>query len=206
MTNGTEKYISTVQYLSKLYDTFNSAFFGGELVKPVITVQQCARNKYNGWWTVKRTWFENKEDSGEYELNISAQFLDRSIVEIAATLLHEMCHQYASANGIQDCSRSGTYHNTQYKRIAESHGLTVQKAPSIGWSVTELGEHAQAIVSGFVQENPETLIYRSQVFKVQKVKSSSTRKYVCPCCGMSVRATKTVNIMCADCNQIMDEE
>lgn len=28
---------------------------------------------------------------------------------------------------------------------------------------------------------------------------SSTRKYVCPCCGMSVRATRTVRIACRFC-------
>ena len=32
-------------------------------------------------------------------------------------------------------------------------------------------------------------------------KKSSTRKYICPCCGMSVRATRTVNIACLDCNE-----
>ena len=31
-------------------------------------------------------------------------------------------------------------------------------------------------------------------------KPSSTRKYICPCCGMSVRATRSVNIGCLDCD------
>ncbi|NCE66028.1 hypothetical protein D1159_15940, partial [Pseudoflavonifractor sp. 524-17] len=33
---------------------------------------------------------------------------------------------------------------------------------------------------------------------------SSTRKYICPCCGNSVRATKTVNIACLDCDTQME--
>ena len=36
-------------------------------------------------------------------------------------------------------------------------------------------------------------------------KPSSSRKYVCPCCGMSVRATRTVRIACMDCKQQMIE-
>ena len=32
-------------------------------------------------------------------------------------------------------------------------------------------------------------------------KKSSTRKYICPCCGMSVRATRFVNVVCLDCNE-----
>ena len=36
-------------------------------------------------------------------------------------------------------------------------------------------------------------------------RTSSTRKYVCPCCGMSVRATRTVRVACIDCNEQMIE-
>ena len=36
---------------------------------------------------------------------------------------------------------------------------------------------------------------------------SSTRKYICPCCGNSFRATKDINVMCLDCNeQFVKEE
>ena len=34
-------------------------------------------------------------------------------------------------------------------------------------------------------------------------KKSSTRKYICPCCGMSVRATRFVNVACLDCNETL---
>ena len=37
----------------------------------------------------------------------------------------------------------------------------------------------------------------------QPPKTSSTRKYLCPCCGNSVRATKAVNIACLDCAEQM---
>ncbi len=36
-------------------------------------------------------------------------------------------------------------------------------------------------------------------------KPSSTRKYICPHCGMSVRATKEVRIMCVDCMEVMEK-
>lgn len=52
MINGTEKYIETVKYLVKLYDYCNEKLFGGELSRPVITVQRDERNKTNGWWSV----------------------------------------------------------------------------------------------------------------------------------------------------------
>lgn len=33
--------------------------------------------------------------------------------------------------------------------------------------------------------------------------NSHSIKYVCPCCGNSVRATKVVRIKCADCDMMM---
>ena len=34
-------------------------------------------------------------------------------------------------------------------------------------------------------------------------KKSSTRKYICQHCGISVRATKDVDIICGDCMDVM---
>lgn len=206
MQNGTEKYIETVAYLGKLYDFANEKLFNGELKKPVITVQRDERNKTNGWWSVGKVWREDAEDEGEHELNMTAQQLNRPIEQIAATLIHEMCHQFAGVNNMQDCSRSGTYHNKLFKKIAETHGLKVECVPQIGWSHTELTEETAAMINEFVAENPATVIYRLPVVKGQTVKTSSTRKYVCPICGQSVRATKQVNIICADCDAPMQEE
>ena len=206
MQNGTEKYIETVAYLGKLYDFANERLFNGELKKPVITVQRDERNKTNGWWSVGKVWQENAEDEGEHELNMTAQQLNRPIGQIAATLIHEMCHQFASVNNMQDCSRSGTYHNKLFKKIAETHGLKVECVPQIGWSHTELTEETAAMINAFVAENPATVIYRLPVVKGQTVKTSSTRKYICPICGQSVRATKQVNIICADCDAPMQGE
>lgn len=117
MKNGTEKYIETVNYLAKLYDYCNTKLFGGELVRPVITVQRDERNKTNGWWSVKKVWKENDKDEGEHELNMTAQQLNRPINQIAATMIHEMCHQYASVHNMQDTSRAGNYHNKLFKKI-----------------------------------------------------------------------------------------
>lgn len=231
MKNGTEKYIETVQYFARLYDFCNDRLFEGKLKKPVITVQCDERNKTLGWWSVKKVWKwtekapANCADCGEdrdscsdflncfqfveceeHELNLTAQQLNRPFPEIAATMIHEQCHQYACLNNIKDTSRGGVYHNKQYKKIAEEHGLKVACVKTIGWSDTYLTEATSALISEFVKDNPVDIIYRLPVLKGQSVKSSSTRKYVCPVCGNSVRATKEVHILCADCNQIMSEE
>ncbi len=206
MKNGTDRYIETVAYLGKLYDYANGKLFGGELVKPVITVQTDERNKTNGWWSCGKVWRESAEDEGEHELNMTAQQLNRPIGEIAATLIHEMCHQYATVHDMKDTSRSGNYHNKLFKKIAETHGLHVECVAKIGWSYTTLTDETAAMIAEFTAENPPTVIYRLPIMKSQITKNTSTRKYVCPVCGQSVRATKRVNIICADCNALMQEE
>ena len=229
MENGTAKYIETVKYLERLYDYCNEKLFNNELEKPVITVQLDSKNKAYGWFTSAKVWkWQNripaglpvKSKYGEYvsdspsvidceahEINITAQGLNRPIYELAATMIHEMCHQYASVRNIQDTSRSGSYHNKLYRRIAETHGLTVECVKTSGWSYTELTDESKKFIDNFLAECPEfKVIYRLPFMKGQAVRNTSTRKYLCPVCGNSVRATKEVHVLCVDCNKLMQEE
>ena len=127
----------------------------------------------------------------------------------------EMVHYYNYINGIQDCSRGNTYHNKRFKAAAEARGLTVAHSERYGWSHTSPADK----LLDFVLENGLTdiLISRNEFTGFQITgtgahsgtgitpprKTSSTRKYICPCCGMSVRATRSVNIACLDCEEQM---
>lgn len=39
---------------------------------------------------------------------------------------------------------------------------------------------------------------------IKPVRKCSTRKYICPNCNMSVRATKYVYIICGNCMEVME--
>lgn len=231
--NGTERYIETVAYLGKLYDYLNEKIFRNDLAKPVITIQLDVKNKVDGWMTREKVWkwkdevvancatceysdcprdgsiyknckeFVERED---YELNITAQDLDRPIKEIAGTLLHELCHQYAIAHKLRDCSRSGKYHNKTFRWISERHGLNCKYDSKTGFSETIVTIETEKLIADFIKENGENLMYRLPVMKGQVVKSCNVRKYVCPICGNSCRATKQINIMCLDCKSAMQIE
>lgn len=204
--NPTERLIETVSYLEQLFDYCNAKMFGGELVKPVITVQRDERNKTYGWFSTKPVWFDGADDkNGAHEINITAQQLNRGMDGIAATMIHEQCHLYAHMHNMQDCSRGGTYHNKLFAKIAGDHGLVVKQVKTYGWSYTELTEASKALIAKWVKDNPSNMLYRLPCFASVKGRSSSTRKYECPTCGMSVRATKEVHLICADCQQIMQE-
>lgn len=41
--------------------------------------------------------------------------------------------------------------------------------------------------------------------KGKKASKQSSRKYVCPCCGLIIRATKEVRVECIDCGMEFEE-
>ncbi len=202
-------------YLNKVFDLLNEAFFENALSRPTITIQSTPK-AYGHFTLNKDTWVSTL--GGTHEINIGAGTLARPIEDVCATMLHEMIHLFNHESGIQDCSRGNTYHNKRFKQAAESHGLSVEHSDKYGWSHTSPTEE----LLDFVIENGLTdiLINRNDGMSFYTGKTgthsggtdipkppriSSTRKYICPCCGMSVRATRTVRIACMDCGEQMIE-
>lgn len=195
-------------YLSKVFDLLNAEFFESTLSKPTITIQSTPK-AYGHFSLRNDTWISKK--GATHEINIGAGTLARPIEDICATLLHEMVHYFNFVNGIQDCSRGGTYHNRRFRDSAITHGLLVEHHDKYGWTITTPSDH----LLQFCLDNDLTdiLINRNEYGGCWVTgtgthapappptgdKTSSTRKYICPCCGNSVRATKTVNIGCLDC-------
>ena len=202
-----------VGYLEKMYRELNNDFFGGELEEPIITIQDTP-NVY-GHISVKKIW--TVKDTTRYELNIGAGTLNRPIEDIVATLLHEMVHIYNLMHDIKDTSRNNTYHNKKFKTKAEEVGLIIGHHYKIGYSVTSPSDSLILYIAEKPWEN--ILINRNIKLHIGDFdnapdndnhshstngkKRSSTRKYICPACGISVRATKKVSIMCVDCQELM---
>ena len=150
------------------------------------------------------------------EINLGAGTLSRPIEEVAATLLHEMVHYFNDLHGIKDCSRGNTYHNKNFRDAAQARGLQIEHHPTYGWSITKPGDELLKLcldydlrdirltrVDGFFARmgGSGTHDGSSSVGTKTPVKKSSSRKYVCPCCGMSIRATREVRVKCMDCDE-----
>ena len=191
-------------FLEDAYDILNIHLFGGELPRAVITVQSSP--KAYGHFTKYDAWHDGAD--GYREINLGAETLDRPIENVIATLVHEQSHYFNDIHGIVDVSRSGTYHNRKFKETAEAHGLIIEYNPKIGYSVTT---PSPALIA-FIEEQGWTGISLARNGGLGASggaagkKKSSTRKYVCPVCGTSVRATKFVNIGCLDCQTVMELE
>jgi len=186
------------------FNKLNDTYFGGELEKVIITLEEGYKKGAYGWIRTVRDWKQGKEE--RYHINISSDYLDRNINDIVATLLHEMCHLYALQNDIKDTSRSGIYHNKRFAEIAKGHGLEVAEESNIGYRT-----FCSEGLKQWCKDNcPITEI---RVCKKKESKKGgegkakqSSRKYICPCCGLIVRATKECHIKCMECNKEMKIE
>ena len=198
-------------YLNKIFDLLNAEFFESELSRPTITIQSTPK-AYGHFSLREDTWVSTLGET--HEINIGAGTLSRPIEEVAATLLHEMVHYWNYIHGIQDCSRGNTYHNRKFKAAAEAHGLLVEHHEKYGWTLTKPSDELLNFVLKY--DLTDILLNRNDFggfqitgtgthsgadFGATLPRKSSTRKYVCPCCGMIVRATRNVNVACLDCEE-----
>ena len=199
-------------YLNKVFDLLNAEFFENALSRPTITIQSTPK-AYGHFSLREDTWVSKV--GGTHEINIGAGTLSRPIEEVAATLLHEMVHYYNHVHGIQDCSRGNTYHNRKFKDAAEERGLIVTHSDKYGWSHTSPSDRLLEFI--MANDLTDILLNRNEFggFRITGTgthsgtptvvglppRTSSSRKYMCPCCGMSVRATRAVNIDCLDCDE-----
>lgn len=206
--NSTLKNVITE--LEDLFEVFNDKYFNSELCRPVITVSPDSKGGVLGWCTAYKAWKEKEEGEGYYEINICAEYLARPFEEVAGTMLHEMVHLYNVQNGVKDTSRAGTYHNKEYKKAAEAHGLNCEKDEKYGWTVTSLTDDAKQETINYMSfiGKDSFSIYREALTKEKKEggKKGNSIKYVCPCCGAIIRATKKVRVICADCNVEFESE
>lgn len=209
----TVKTSRTAGYLEKMFRVLNEHYFNNEIEEPIITIQSTPRAY--GHVTVSKSW--HRADGGKrHEMNIGAGTIDRPIECVVATVLHEMCHLYNIQNGVKDCSRGGVYHNKRFKLAAEARDLAISYDSKIGWSITEPTE---ALIDFIIsQQWDDVMMGRADGYTARGTgtaqpgaapsggkRPSSTRKVICPRCGQSVRATRSVNIICGDCLEKMIE-
>ena len=95
--------------------------------------------------------------------------------------------------------------------MAEAHGLEVEHHPKYGWTITSPGIDLLDFIEAQGWQDLQMVEGVSLLDVLGTLpkggggtkKPSSTRKYICPKCGNSCRATKTINIICGDCMEKM---
>jgi predicted SprT family Zn-dependent metalloprotease len=208
---------SAIDELQRMFRLLNKTYFNGELERPVIAILTDTTSGAYGWISVNKVW-SSKDNAWFREINLCAEHLNRPVELVITTLMHEMCHLLNIQRGVQDTSRGGTYHNQKFKEVAESRGLVVGKSDKYGFCITTPSDAFADLVKQncragcFKLERAKT--YRDGTPKVTTTGADgkektvtrtkqSSRKYICAKCGVTVRATKEVNIVCGDCGTTM---
>ena len=75
-----------------MFDLLNEHFYQNELIRPAITVSSDNGRGAYGWCSIYEIWQGANE--AHREINITAEYINRPIGEVAATMLHEMAHLY----------------------------------------------------------------------------------------------------------------
>lgn len=204
----TEFYTKAVTELKNIYDNLNRDYYDNKLPEIVITIQSSPKGKSYGWFSPDRWGIETDKEKAFDEINISAEYLSRPIENIISTMQHEMVHLYCAINDIKDTSNNNVYHNKKFKEEAEQRGLSIEKAQTIGWSVTTPTEEFIEYIKGLSVSEEAFKFFRKMPLGKEKVKKTTkkTTKYTCPCCEVSVRGEPELEIECKKCGVLMESK
>lgn len=191
----------TIIELNKIFKILNGKFFEGKLIEPVILIQGKVKKHTMGTCSNNAIWQKKDiEENKKYEITLSGKYLNRSFEEIVGTLIHEMVHLHCSLNEIKDTSNNCVYHNKKFKQEAESRGLKIERAKTIGWSVTTLTDPTKNLVKTLNIDKKAFEYWRNSI----SIKSDKPKvviyKYQCPC-GVKLFSTKELNVICGECNK-----
>jgi hypothetical protein len=134
--------------------------------------------------------------------------------DVLVTLLHEACHVYAQANGVQDTSREGRYHNRRFGELAVAIGLTVVRNPVIGHETPGLVPWARETYADLLAELEDGLVLAREPATMAKspgggvggdvgvsaaaaIGSASSSRYVFACCNCAGARSNKVTIRIA---------
>lgn len=77
-----------------------------------------------------------------------------------------------------------------------------------GWTVTTLAPEAEAWIKetiGKASINASRLQEFGTTKGVSKKSKNRSIKYVCPCCGTIIQATREVNVICGNCGEPFEQ-
>lgn len=120
----------------------------------------------------------------------------RMLIDILAQIIQIMIKPL----GIRASNR-GVYFNKNVAKYFHKYGIKTIKG-KYGFEPVDCDEKYIKELSQYEYGNGNITLYLpSNNLAKNGRKPSSTRKYICPCCGNSFRATKNINVLCIDCNE-----
>lgn len=214
-TTNMARVIGQIQTMAR---KINERWFNNELnINECIWTVSSQPTSY-GFFTPYNSYKIFDKVQGEKEavqISLGSETVNRPIENVIATMIHEMTHWYNFIHGVKDVSRGNRYHNKNFKKEAEKHGIHIEYDSVIGFSVTTPTEE---LIDWIIEEAFEELRLQEKSYTslitiggtsgtTTTVRPKSNNiKLVCPCCGQIARTTNPNHkIGCWDCMKQMIE-
>ena len=203
----------TFNALQTAYTFFNTELFGGKLPNCIILLHR-KKGAHGYYWAERFGTRDTKSKIDEIALNPTSM-RDRDDRTTLSTLVHEMCHLEQQHFGKPG---KGAYHNKEWGDMMRRVGLEPVNAadkrkPPLGTKVTH------TIVEGGVFDTAcATLLksglslpYSERRFTVEektraRAKRASKTKFTCPSCDAACWGKPTLQVICAECEELMEAE
>jgi len=203
--SANDTFQDTLIKVIQIFDFINQEMFQSELPEILITIESDKKKgKVAGWYQGKTYWKHENESIAQ--INICAERLRNTWLEISETILHEAVHFYCYLHGTP---ARNNYHNLVFKETAESFGLVVQKT-SNGWSRTMLNDQTKERLAQFLAENDfptKPMIYRET--PLSKAVNTACRpkkmRFKCPECDIAISTSYSMPFECPKCRVKMIE-
>lgn len=177
------------------FERFNERFFANTLKNPVISFER-TRVGNLGHFVLDRNAFGLK-----WNINVNSLYTHRPLVQILATFLHEMTHQWQQEFGKKKVtSDSSNYHNVEFRRKTKEIGI-----PCGAFGVTLsyhdpflsfLREHGVSVERGFS--------FVSKPRLESKKGKSKLKKWRCRCTNVRV-AVEEFSAQCLKCGNVFEQ-
>ncbi len=145
----------------------------------------------------------NFDDKMYYRIEINEPELYVQLQDMILDVVTQMILAYGIHNGIKITCNRGVYKNKEFKKVADKVGVITERT-KYGYEPRGIDDKLLAIGKKYdfkkmnVYIKTEKVIY-DECKRIVAKKPTSTRKYICPSCGDSFRATKEVFFMCKKC-------
>lgn len=185
--------VTNYSKLQKLFNELNNKYFDNKLLAYIT---------YGGKILPSRSYKIDNEDAKIFFGNINKAPIKIPEIwandqELMTLIISKMILLYGSQEGIKLTSNRYVYKNKKFKQICDKFNIKTVYTPINGWVINSVPNDIINLLKDFDIEKHDYYVKPDGLHK----KTSSTRKYICLCCGNSFRATKSINVLCVDCNE-----
>jgi predicted SprT family Zn-dependent metalloprotease len=189
------------------YNYFNKTLFNGELADCLLVFGRDQKSCY-GYFHAEQ--WASREDAKRttHMISLTPRHLSRPLEAVFGTLVHEMCHLWQQDHG--EPSKNG-YHNAEWADTMEQVGLNPNTTPGQegGKRTGPKVSHDIAIGGPFAVAfsnipSEFCLPWIGRTTDAKKKSAKNKIKYACKVCEANAWGKPELNILCGDCDQVME--